>query len=405
MANIRKVKIIISGAYGNRNLGDELILVSLLKMIKEYIPNSEIMIFSFNPLHTMEYYKVSSYSQWPEFLKINYFKVFWKPIFWKHLYQIVKIIKNCDIFLLGGGGLFEHEYPGVFFWTSKVLIAQLFKKPTIIYAVGVEPIWNKKILSKLLLKFIFRKARVILVRDRISKENLLKLGIPFNKIGIVGDPVFFLRSEFLRYKRANHRTACLSICFSIRPIQYPWRDGTCYLSDRQKQLNRSIAEILDKLIDEFNAHVYLLPMNIEDDRVILENIYKTIQTYQKVTLLEKISLEKLWELFCNFNLVISMRLHPLIIASILKIPFIGIISHPKILKFLVEINQPSLGISYKELDKTLFPYDKIKYVLLNYHILYAEKINSSIQNLCWSTLQLSKESLQTVIPKQLKILY
>jgi len=171
------MKIAIAGFYGSGNTGDEAILSAIISSIRKKFYNVDFTVFSSNPAETKKLHQVESISMSPFGLKwLIEFKRIWKTI------------KNSDIVIIGGGGLLQdaHNYFSILRYNK------IFKKSLMFYSIGVGPIKNR--IEKVLVQFGCNLADVITVRDKLSKEILVSLGVDKNRIFVSTDPVFMLPS-------------------------------------------------------------------------------------------------------------------------------------------------------------------------------------------------------------------
>ncbi len=82
------VKIMISGYYGFNNTGDEAILKSMVRAFKKKIPQIEITVLSQSPLQTSQTSQVKAINR-------------------LHLIDIIRWLRDTDLFISGGGGLLQ----------------------------------------------------------------------------------------------------------------------------------------------------------------------------------------------------------------------------------------------------------------------------------------------------------
>jgi polysaccharide pyruvyl transferase WcaK-like protein len=170
-------KIMISGYYGFNNTGDEAILKSMVRAFKEKIPQIKIVVLSHSPLQTSQAYQIKTINR-------------------LHLIDIIRCLRDTNLFISGGGGLLQDSTGkgwSILYYLGLILVAKIAKVPVMIYAQGIGPI-NKKI-SKLLIKWILNKVDLITVRDNSSKELLENLGVVKPSIYVNSDPVFLLKKK------------------------------------------------------------------------------------------------------------------------------------------------------------------------------------------------------------------
>lgn len=119
--------IVISGYYGQLNTGDEAILRVLVDKLKEYERKSNsslnIVVLSSRPELTAKLYNVEAVNR-------------------KKIPSVIKAIKRCDIFISGGGSLFQNETSNrsLYYYLFQIFLAKLFGKKVFIFSQGIGPI-------------------------------------------------------------------------------------------------------------------------------------------------------------------------------------------------------------------------------------------------------------------------
>lgn len=161
-------KVAISGYYGFKNFGDELILSILTERLRA--ENADVTVFSVNPEFTEKTYGVKSVKTFD-------------PI------SVVKTLWQTDVLVSGGGSLFQDatSVKSVIYYAFVLGLAQLFGKKTIVFAQGVGPLYHP--LSRFLVKKLFRHCDSVTVRDEKSLNLLQHWGI---KAELVADPAYSL---------------------------------------------------------------------------------------------------------------------------------------------------------------------------------------------------------------------
>lgn len=163
-------KICISGYYGFNNFGDETILKILVSNLKSYINDAQITVFSSNPNQTSSELSVNS-------------------VYSFDIKSVVKSIIQTDCLISGGGSLLQDStsIKSLIYYLFVIIIAQIFRKKTIIFAQGIGPINNKFLLKLTLL--LIKRASFVSVRDNKSYDLLKKSGIEAH---LFPDPVWNL---------------------------------------------------------------------------------------------------------------------------------------------------------------------------------------------------------------------
>jgi polysaccharide pyruvyl transferase CsaB len=361
-------KIMISGYYGFNNTGDEAILKSMVGAFKEKIPQVKIVILSKNPVQTSKTYQVNSINR-------------------LHLINILKSLKDTNLFISGGGGLLQDSTGkgwSILYYLGLIIEAKILKVPVVIYAQGIGPI-NKKI-NKLLMKLILNKIELITVRDKQSRELLNDLGVKRPSICVNSDPSFLLEKKNINYVIEKHpylkRLTSLGNNYPLIGISVRG-----YKED-SSDLKRYFARIADYLIEKYNVRIILFPFKFEEDIYISEEILSLMKNKSQADILKiRLEPEELLSIISRLSLMIGMRLHSIIFSSIVNIPFIALNYDPKVKYFveslclselLLEIDE---NISLKKLQ------EKLKYIRENSNEvkdILSKKVNILKEKACYN---------------------
>ncbi|MFO0780837.1 MAG: polysaccharide pyruvyl transferase family protein [Candidatus Gracilibacteria bacterium] len=177
--------IVICGNYGATNLGDEAILESILQFVHKAVPGAHVTVVSANPSLTASQHHVNVVPKIP-----SGFRSFFSAFFGKKLRKTLDAYRHADAVIFGGGGLFSDEKPrAIFIWSMQILPALLMKKPVFCFGQSVGPLMMK--MSRRMVKFLFRRMKVVIVRDEASRGLLEKIGVR-HAVEYVPDPVFGL---------------------------------------------------------------------------------------------------------------------------------------------------------------------------------------------------------------------
>jgi polysaccharide pyruvyl transferase CsaB len=338
-------RILIAGYYGFNNIGDEAILAGILAEMRCLNENLDFIVISGNPTKTTALHNVSS-------------------IHWKALDQIVAASKECDLFILGGGGLF-HDYWGVnpqdlltedafgiTYFSSFPYLAALNNKPCVLYSVGVGPLLTEE--GKEMTRLTAELCQLITVRDLQSKECLMSLGIQSDKIQVCSDPALVLpvdRSYGQEYiARLGPKLSQPVIGVSIRP----WNISVVNL-----EWQAVVAEALDELIEVQGGTVLFLPFQRDESNDPLIDDYsaclalKDMMKYKDKSLVfsDDASPSQLAGVISECDLLIGMRLHSLIFAAMTDVPFVALDYDPKIHRFVGALDFSDICIPVEGINK------------------------------------------------------
>lgn len=356
-------RVLISGYYGFDNTGDEAILEALTLALTQ--SGVEISVLSRNPERTQELYKVKAFNRF-------------------NIIDVFKALKGSDVLISGGGSLFQDVTSSIslYYYLAVVQMALIMKKNVYIYSQGIGPI-NKR-LNRNLFSKIVNKVKSISVRDNLSYEELLKLRIHKPSIDITSDPVFLLQPasterglEILSEIGVNVRDKGYFIGVAVRP----WKE--------KNVAAEKLAEIADKVIEEFNAELIFFPFHYPCDLDFVRDIIQKMRN--KPFVLENRYLpSEIMSVIGLMDVNIGIRLHSLIFSACMGVPMIGISYDPKIDGFL-----NSLGVKpickYEDLS-----WEKIKEAMLNIRSNYVQ-IKKDMDKYVQENRKLARKTLDCLL--------
>lgn len=317
-----KSNIVISGYYGFNNAGDEAMLYSILSTLRKNFGESDITVISGNPDVTCNIFKVNAI---PRF----------------NILSIIKSIGQSDLLISGGGSLLQDvtSWKSLIYYLSIICVGICFGKHVFLYSQGIGPVRHRWV--RWILKAVLNHVDAITVRDNESKGFLERLGVK-NDIYCTADAVLSLSPVSLTKGKEILSENNIPLDKKIIGISIRrWMD-TDYWS---KQL-RSYMEAMNKN-EEYNF--VFIPMQFPED-------YKTTQEYcagipHSFILKKSYSTEDLMSLIGCFDLLVGIRLHALIFAALMHVPFLGISYDPKIDNFLQAIREQAV-FSLGKFDKS-----------------------------------------------------
>ncbi len=354
---MKPLKILIGGVpYGCDNVGDEAILAVIARSISAVFPEAQLTVSTRTMASTTQKLGVRT---------VPLFGFDKRPSHrWKQLREFWK----TDLFLWGGAtGL--SDYPHV--TLRLVRLAKWLGKRVVLYSVGMNDELNPSF-HKLQTGRKFRLLRImeqvtfhrldwvrayeqhldnrtrhqirktlnyvdlIITRDERSADNLRSCGVTL-PIKTTADPALLLSP--IPPETLDELWNRFSIWKDDRPI--------CVFgisSQREVRQLDVIAKLADELVDRFNAHILLVPMNPYTDASTMQRIIQ-LMTHSTETIILKglLEPEEVAAILSRTNLVISSRLHLLILASIHAIPIVGLSRGSKIDTFLQQFGESSCG--------------------------------------------------------------
>ena len=344
-------KIVISCASGFKNSGDEAILQAILENINK--EQYDITVISFNDEYTNNLHNVKSI---PHFDKKNNR--------WKNA------IEECDLFIMGGGGLLQDETTiyNVSFWLKKLKYAIKCKKQTYVIANSIGPI-NYQLNHNQIIKKL-KQVNMISVRDQQSYNYLRDNGI--KNIELTADPVFGMKltqKENLNQLKSRYGISDKYVVISLRhwfdtitliPVKFCVKFNLKTKSNKMKYENyrASFEKYVRFLNEKYNYQVVFIPMCSNRDEQIAKEILEPISQFSNVNIVDELTPLEIIELIEGSQFILGMRLHSLIYAIRVGKPFValmysnkvrGILELSNLLDYGVEINK----LSYDQLaEKT-----------------------------------------------------
>jgi polysaccharide pyruvyl transferase CsaB len=360
--------VIIAGYYGFDNLGDEAILEELINELSSFVSKDSIVVLSHNPEKTASLYGVKSVNRW-------------------HCLTWLNLLRKAKLLVSGGGGLFQDRtgFGSVIFYGTQIILARLCGAKVLIYAQGIGPL--QKVFSICLARFAFGLANKIVVRDSNSLALIASWGL---KGQLTADPVWSLSPT----KLPN------AVSKMIETIKSPHEKQLIVglsLRDDPKLQNYHLEVLADSLTAALpnQSIVMFLPLQAQRDRIPLQKIERLIsQSNINYCWLDPDLLARpsQWlALMANFDILIGMRFHALLMTLKAGKPVIGIAYDKKVSQLLSDFEQPSLSLSTnKEQCENIWPQ------VINNALIARERQSDIIQNKLLATRQLADKNMQLI---------
>lgn len=310
--------IFIFGYYGFKNLGDEAILASIIKTIKENDASANILALSYNVKYTEKIHGVTGVSR-------------------NNLGEIIRAIAGSDLVISGGGSLLQDvtSSRSLVYYLALVVIAKLMSKPVIFYSNGFGPIGNR--VNQIITKKIVNKVDKIIVRDEDSKKAMEDIGI-WKPIEITSDATFILTGTGSERARKILQDENIPVDRPFVGISVrPWYFKEAFVE--------TMAKFADYLSDK-GITVLFIPMQMPKDLDISNRIINHMKR-EAYVLREDYRPEDVLAIIGEMEILVGMRLHALIFAGIQGVPMLGLEYDPKIPAFLQSVGQKNMG----KLDK------------------------------------------------------
>ena len=163
------LRVAVAGCYSTNNPYEEAELTAVVAALRALSPGLEITVFSHGQRKT---------GQLPEVRTANR----WNP------FQLVYSLLHADMILSEGNIRDDQGIWPLISHFGILALARFFGKPVVSYGQGVGPL--KSLLGRKLVRSACNKIDLITVRDGLSKETLLEIGVDHPPVVVTADPVF-----------------------------------------------------------------------------------------------------------------------------------------------------------------------------------------------------------------------
>ena len=349
----QKRNILIAGYYGFGNTGDETILTAMLADLRKQRQDLDYTVISGDPGSTSIKYRV-------------------KSILWTDTVGILDAVQNCDLIIVGGGGIFHDQFgfkeeylltknhAGISYFAGFPVLAAMYQKPVMLYAIGVGPLSSEA--GERLTKLSIATSNIVTVRDAESLEWALKAGITEPTLRVTADPAFGLIPDKNRAQRI------------LQTVKFPGREGAPLIAvcprywDIKVSLEQwqdALAKALDQFVGHVDGDVLFIPFqNLEatpdvNDVAVAVRIREKMQRKDRGTILNKeYPSEVIAGLIASCDFLIGMRLHSLVFAILGGTPLVGLSYDPKVRNLLARVDMEKYcmaldGLSAENLFETL----------------------------------------------------
>jgi polysaccharide pyruvyl transferase WcaK-like protein len=307
------MKTVVLGYYGAKNLGDELMLASLLHTLE----GMSVCVFSFDSEYIQSQHKVSS-------IEIS------NP--WNLIRCLLKIYE-ADWVILGGGTLVKDI--SMMKLLPFLLAARIFGKEIVGYSLEVYYLSSR--ILRLLTRKIFEGNVFFSVRNRESLRCLERMRIGTCNLLISSYPVLRVL-ERQNLERSEDQSTEENSCYlliSVRPTTMADRFDVV-------RFEELVADIADHAVERFGAVPVFWPMQPCDVLESKKVVMKMNNSEQAIVFTDsRITAEKR-KILSRTRAAIGMRLHFLVLTLTEGIPSIGLVYSPKISRFMRVTSQPRI---------------------------------------------------------------
>ena len=307
--------VVICGAYGRGNAGDDAILEAILEEMRSIDPDMPVTVISKNPRATRLSYRVRAVSR-------------------VDLPSWLGAMRRAKLYINGGGSLIQDvtSRRSLWFYLMNIRAAKWAGCKVQMYGCGIGPVTRENH-RKLAAKTLNRNVDVITLREPDSLAELRSMGVDKPEIRLTADPALTLapaaeeKTDSVLLRAGIPPRGERLICFALRPwpgladkaprcgaaARYAWeRYGlTPVFAAVEKGQDPAAARLAAQGLEGV-PHYFL------DDAGAAGTIIGSL---------------------ARMEVVVSMRLHALVFAAGQGVPLVGVVYDPKVSSFLNYIGQ------------------------------------------------------------------
>ena len=317
-------RIVIVGAAGFTNLGDDAILAVMLAELREAVPGATLVVAGGPD-------EVAGADGWVHVRDIR---------------AVDAAVTHADLVIVGGGG-FIYDYDAIiapydffrgditfmFPYYRAALAARTRDVPVYFYGIGVDSLVTPA--GRALTRDVLSRASAITVRDPLSALELERAGVRAPLVEVTADPAVRVEPATAEWR---DRPPGRAVAFVTRPwLRWAgtWTPSAAQYYDTYVGW---LAAAADHVVGAWDATPVFLPGQRynDDDLETAASVVERMAAGERARILsETVDEEQYRAALGSAAAVVSSRLHPLILAGAAGVPVVGVAITEKVRAFLV----------------------------------------------------------------------
>lgn len=320
----RRDGVLVCGAYGRGNAGDDAILEAIVTELRGLDPDLPLWVLSRSPKSTRLTYRVNA------LYTFNVPRFLWR-------------MRRSRLYINGGGSLMQDvtSHRSLWFYLFTISAAKILGNKVLMYGCGIGPIHSQRNRRRAA-KVLQKRVDIITLRDTHSSRELKEMGVDRPELVLSADPTVILPAApdpvtdgILEREGLDPHGRYIG--FTLRP----WPG----FSER--------AAIFAACADYARECHGLVPVFLPIERRLDLGAIRQVteQMRGEYHVIEQTgSSARTIGLFARMKAVVSMRLHALVFAASQGVPLVGVVYDQKISSFLSYIGQ-DLYLALEELTE------------------------------------------------------
>ncbi len=331
-------KVLISGYYGENNVGDDAIFSVLIDGLRRVGRELDIVALTRNSRKTQQRFGVRCISKY-------------------NLFALEKQLKGASLLISGGGNLLQNKTSrrslGYYMFIIRRALAHNVR--VAVYANGFGPISGAGALGEVF--SLLAKVNYISVRDVFSYRLLLENCERSPKsIKLTADPAFLLESA--ERSRVQYLCTRIGILKDEKYVAFCLKTPKLSSSgeDVRDIFEKSIAAAIEKFCLEYKMTPLLFAFHGSEDIKLCKNLCEKLNcaAERKARFISNVFAPDIIGLFGKMSMVVGMRLHSLIFAAATGVPFAAIFDDVKVEAFMEYAQNKALLAAENASCETLF---------------------------------------------------
>ena len=315
-------RVVLSGYYGFNNLGDDAVLAATVAELRRRRSGLEIGVLSASPGATARAFGVEGVPR-------------------AQPGAVLRALRGCDLFLSGGGSLFQDatSWRSPWYYLAVLAAARRWSRRTAVYAQGFEPAHRAWIRAGI--RSVLNGVDLVTVRDAASARVLAEAGVRRPRVVVSADPAFLLDPDptpAVERERARWGSGPL-FGLAVRP----WGDG---------RVLETVAAAARDAGARLGARWVLLPMHRPHDLDAAESVASRLG--DAIVVREPFGPREMLALIGGLDLLVAMRLHALIFAASQGVPIVPVAYDRKVAALAEELGEdaplPADGLDARALE-------------------------------------------------------
>ena len=315
---------LIWGAYGGTNMGDEAILFSLVQLLRKQGHEGEIHVVCY---HTPKVHTVAEYKAWG---------VQPIPLRRRPIEVMTRLCK--ERLIVGGGQLIDDS--GLLWPTGLasafIVLNHLFHNEPVLIGIGAESL--RKPLQRLLVGRLYGLASRAACRDETSRQTLLDVGFPEANCVSASDLVFSADLP-TNVSARDTREAHVAIVVSQDPRRLGSNADLAIQLIHHLRHRQRVARITVLPHDVRSPSVHGVGKTLDIEAL---NVVRRKVSSEEVQFVIPCTLAETLECYNRATVVVSARMHPLIIGAVMGVAPVAIQLTRKVASICERIPMPVL---------------------------------------------------------------